>query len=157
MKQATLCFVVQDSSILLGFKKRGFGQGKYNGFGGKVEADESTEDAVIRELYEEAGIRVQKDSLVKAAELTFYFSAKEQWNQVVHVYLVRKWENAPMESEEMSPRWFAFSDIPYTQMWKDDSYWLPQILAGKKVQGTFTFAVDNETIQDYQLEDYPYI
>ena len=34
-------FLVERDSILLGMKKRGFGVGKYNGFGGKVEKDES--------------------------------------------------------------------------------------------------------------------
>lgn len=37
----TLMFVVEDNRVLLGFKKRGFGSGKYNGFGGKVELNES--------------------------------------------------------------------------------------------------------------------
>jgi len=31
-------------------KKRGFGQGKWNGFGGKVEPNESIEQAAIREM-----------------------------------------------------------------------------------------------------------
>ncbi|CAN0505072.1 unnamed protein product, partial [Ectocarpus sp. 12 AP-2014] len=31
--------------ILLGMKKRGFGEGKWNGFGGKVESGESVEEA----------------------------------------------------------------------------------------------------------------
>jgi 8-oxo-dGTP pyrophosphatase MutT (NUDIX family) len=37
-------------------KKRGFGHGKYNGFGGKVELNETIMDAAIRETNEECGI-----------------------------------------------------------------------------------------------------
>ena len=37
MKPTTLCFVVTDTQILLGRKKRGFGADKMNGFGGKRE------------------------------------------------------------------------------------------------------------------------
>eukprot|EP00051_Salpingoeca_urceolata_P006046 m.80347 g.80347 ORF g.80347 m.80347 type:complete len:91 (+) comp14659_c1_seq3:1046-1318(+) len=38
--------------VLLGLKKRGFGQGKLNGFGGKVEAGETVAEAAARELEE---------------------------------------------------------------------------------------------------------
>lgn len=41
---------------MLGLKKRGFGVGKYNGFGGKVCVNESIIDAAIRETQEEANI-----------------------------------------------------------------------------------------------------
>jgi 8-oxo-dGTP diphosphatase/2-hydroxy-dATP diphosphatase len=37
-------------------KKRGFGAGKWNGFGGKVEPGETVEAGAIRELREEANI-----------------------------------------------------------------------------------------------------
>jgi 8-oxo-dGTP diphosphatase/2-hydroxy-dATP diphosphatase len=37
-------------------KKRGFGKGKWNGFGGKVEEGECIEDSAIRELEEECGL-----------------------------------------------------------------------------------------------------
>ena len=37
-------------------KKRGFGIGKYNGFGGKVEAGETTREAASRELLEESNL-----------------------------------------------------------------------------------------------------
>ena len=46
----------KNSLILLGMKKRGFGTGKWNGFGGKVEAGESNEQAALRELKEESSI-----------------------------------------------------------------------------------------------------
>lgn len=42
--------------VLLGLKKRGFGTGKWNGFGGKVEANENIRQAAVREMKEEAGI-----------------------------------------------------------------------------------------------------
>ena len=50
-KIATLVMVTNESHILLGFKKRGFGSGKWNGFGGKVETGESIEDAAKRYSY----------------------------------------------------------------------------------------------------------
>lgn len=153
MKQATLCVLVrrETNEILLGLKKRGFGAGKYNGFGGKPGEGETIEEAASRELYEEAGVQVASESLSKVAELTFYFPQKPEWDQVVHVYLVYHWEGSPQESEEMKPEWFTFSGIPYAQMWKDDSYWLPLVLQGKQVTGTFHFGEDNESIVEYQL------
>ena len=56
-KVLTLLMVVRDGSVLLGEKKRGFGEGFYNGFGGKVEEGETVEEATLRELEEEAGIK----------------------------------------------------------------------------------------------------
>ena len=50
-KAYTLCFTFKDSSwkqVLLGMKKRGFGAGRYNGFGGKVEPGETVKEAAIR-------------------------------------------------------------------------------------------------------------
>ena len=47
-KLLTLAFVKTSTDILLGYKKRGFGMGRWNGFGGKVEAGETIEDAAKR-------------------------------------------------------------------------------------------------------------
>jgi len=47
-KILTLAFVRTQQQILLGFKKRGFGTGHWNGFGGKVETGETIEDAARR-------------------------------------------------------------------------------------------------------------
>jgi 8-oxo-dGTP diphosphatase/2-hydroxy-dATP diphosphatase len=43
-----LVLVLKKSEILLGLKKRGFGEGKWNGFGGKIESGESVIQAAIR-------------------------------------------------------------------------------------------------------------
>lgn len=49
-KLLTLLFVLHPDSkqVLLGYKKRGFGNGRWNGFGGKVESNESIETAAVR-------------------------------------------------------------------------------------------------------------
>lgn len=31
----------------------------------------------------------------------------------------------------MRPQWFAFTDVPYDQMWEDDKIWLPMLLNGQ--------------------------
>ena len=50
MKVSTLCFLVKGDRILLAMKKRGFGEGKWNGVGGKVNEGESVGHAALREM-----------------------------------------------------------------------------------------------------------
>uniref|UniRef100_A0A669QC00 Oxidized purine nucleoside triphosphate hydrolase n=1 Tax=Phasianus colchicus TaxID=9054 RepID=A0A669QC00_PHACC len=73
----TLVLVVQPPRVLLGMKKRGFGAGLWNGFGGKVQPGESIEDAARRELLEESGLTV--DTLQKMGQITFEFIAAPLW------------------------------------------------------------------------------
>lgn len=126
------------TDICLAMKKRGFGMGRYNGVGGKVEGGESIEEAVTREAQEEIGVTVGE--IIKCAEITFIFPHKEDWNQLVHVYTTDSWTGEIIETEEMNPSWFTINAIPYKDMWPDDIYWLPQVLDGKHAQGTVIFA-----------------
>ncbi|PIN76316.1 DNA mismatch repair protein MutT [Candidatus Woesearchaeota archaeon CG10_big_fil_rev_8_21_14_0_10_37_12] len=138
----------QNNKVLLGMKKRGFGAGKYNGFGGKVESKESIKQAAIRELFEEAGLTVNENDVTKQAELTFKAPFD---NSIVHVFTATKWTGEPVESEEMAPKWFEFNEIPYDTMWADDKHWIPIVLAGKYAEGSFTFDKD-ENIIDMNIQ-----
>eukprot|EP00798_Chlamydomonas_sp_ICE-L_P017665 gene17665-24013_t len=71
VKLLTLAIVDQQGKLLLGEKKRGFGAGYVNGFGGKVEKGESIEAAAHRELVEEACITAT--SMDHFGSLTFVF------------------------------------------------------------------------------------
>ncbi len=145
MRHATLCIVRNGDKILLGMKKKGFGSGKINGFGGKVEQNETVENAAVRELREESGLTA--NTVKKHAELTFKFPHKEEWNQVVHVYVTDSWTGSPVESDEMAPEWFDLEKIPYQKMWVDDEHWLPHVLAGKFVTATFVFSPDESILE----------
>ena len=135
-KDLTLLFLRQKNQVLLAMKLRGFGAGRWNGVGGKLEPGESIEQAMIRETKEEIG--VEPRNCEKVAELHFdeYFKG-EPTIMNVHVFTATKWEGAPTNSEEMAPKWFDVTKIPYDDMWPDDSYWLPDVLDGKKLVANF--------------------
>ncbi len=120
--------------------------GRWNGAGGKVEPGENDETAMIRECQEEIGVTPQ--SFEKAAHLTFI--NKNEKNQpytiIVHAYLCKKWKGEPKETEEMAPKWFNISKVPYHHMWEDDEFWLPQVLQGKKIIGSFEFDTNDHII-----------
>ena len=157
MKTATLCIPVaeKNSKILLGMKKRGFGKDKFNGFGGKLNPGESVAEAAVRELREEAGLRVDVGDLKKVAELTFTFpgAPDNSWDQVVHVFLVEKWAGEPSESEEMKPCWFSAKELPFDRMWSDDPYWVPIVLSGQTLAASFVFSADQKTIIEKKIEE----
>lgn len=136
-KFMTLCVIQQESKLLLGMKKRGFGAGRWNGFGGKVGVDEAIEAAASRELLEEAGIVA--DSFDKVGVIEFEFQNNKDEILEVHIFKVTEFSGQPAETEEMKPQWFSLDEIPYTEMWPDDIYWLPLFLAGKKFSGKFLF------------------
>ena len=152
MKQATLCLLVKGGSILLAMKKRGFGVGKWNGVGGKLDfekGDRNIVDAAIRETKEEIGVLALNPE--KVGVLGFKFPYKPDWDQEVHLFLVKDWQGDPEESEEMRPKWFPVADIPYNQMWDDDKFWLPLILKGEKIEADFTFK-KGEILEKYNIK-----
>jgi mutator protein MutT len=141
----TLLFLLRENEILLAMKKRGFGAGRWNGMGGKIEPNETIEAATARECREEIGI--SPGQLEKVAHLTFMFP-DGMTDILAHVYITREWEGKPIETEEMAPQWFALGDIPYHKMWQDDEHWLPHILDGKKLVATFMFTADEQMLPD---------
>lgn len=143
-KMATLVFLIKNDEVLLAMKKRGFGEGKWNGSGGKVHEEETVEEAAKREVKEEIGVSIK--NLNKVATLNFYFADRQEWNQQVTVYLTKEWQGEPIESEEMKPKWFKIGDVPYNQMWSDDCFWLPQVLKGNKIEADFIFDGNQQTI-----------
>lgn len=150
MIETTLCFLLAGERILLGMKKRGLGVGKWNGFGGKVERGEDVVQTAVRELHEEAGITVVAADLTQVAWLTFHMPT---WTMLVHVFVARQWQGEPRESEEMEPRWFDVTAIPYAQMWADDAYWLPWLLREQPVRAWFRYAEDSETLAAWDVEE----
>jgi 8-oxo-dGTP diphosphatase len=69
--------------------------------GGKIEAGERPEEALIRELAEELGIDVTESCL---APLTFASHAYEEFHLLMPLYVCRQWDGEiePREGQEIS-------------------------------------------------------
>ncbi|XP_062846461.1 oxidized purine nucleoside triphosphate hydrolase [Trichomycterus rosablanca] len=148
-KLLTLVLVVQPKRVLLGMKKRGFGAGKWNGFGGKVQPGESIEQAARRELLEESGLTT--DTLHKIGNITFEFVGETELMDV-HVFRADTYNGEPTESEEMRPQWFDVDKIPFGEMWADDIMWFPLMLQKKKFLGYFKFQ-GHDLILEHKLRE----
>ncbi|MDO8668821.1 MAG: 8-oxo-dGTP diphosphatase [Candidatus Buchananbacteria bacterium] len=146
-KILTLCIIHQHPRVLLGLKKRGFGVGRWNGFGGKLMEDETIEEAARREIKEESNIEV--DELDKMGIIEFEFQGNPEILEV-HIFKSQNFSGELIESEEMKPQWFEVDEIPFEEMWPDDKYWLPLFLAGQKFRGKFIFGA-GDVIIDYDL------
>ena len=145
----TLVIIHDRPRLLLGKKKKGFGIGRWNGFGGKVEEGETIEEAAMRELAEEVGI--EAGELEKIGVNQFEWQNNENLFEV-HIFKSKNFKGVPRESDEMSPRWFFADEIPFAEMWSDDLYWFPYFMRGKKFRGKFVFD-ENDKVADYSLTE----
>jgi 8-oxo-dGTP pyrophosphatase MutT (NUDIX family) len=148
MKKNTVAiFVLRGDEILLGWVKRGFGQGRYDGFGGKIEPEETAIQAARRELQEESGVIAR--GLEEVA--TTFFDYQTVPDQIYNtVFVCRDFLGEPVETNEMQPRWFKLNALPYDLMWADEKIWLPLALAGKKFDAAFHYK-DFSEILEYKI------
>jgi 8-oxo-dGTP diphosphatase len=70
--------------------------------GGKLEAGETPEDAIIRELNEELGIIVNPACL---APLSFASHSYEKFHLLMPLFVCRKWQGMPEAREHATLKW----------------------------------------------------
>lgn len=136
--EITLLLMIKDGKILLDEKKKGFGKGKLNGPGGKIEPGETPEQGMIRETREEVGITPKKYKEMGTVEFVEWYKGEEQ-NVIFYLYVATEYEGKLKESDELKPYWFDLDNIPYDKMFEDDSYWMPIVLEGNKIQAFFEY------------------
>jgi 8-oxo-dGTP diphosphatase len=81
--------------------------------GGKVEAGETPEVALIRELHEELGIDTWKSCL---APLTFASHAYDDFHLLMPVFACRKWQGTPQSRENQELAWVRAKDLRHYPM-----------------------------------------
>ena len=148
---ANLCFIVKDGRVMLIRKKRGLGAGKINGPGGKLEPGETALASAIREVQEEIGVtplQVEDRGVLR-------FQFVDGYSLHCAVFLARDYSGEFIETDEAVPHWFAVDALPFHEMWEDDQHWLPQVIAGQKLESWFVF--DGDKMLSKRLEFSPYV
>ena len=89
-------------------------KGKYYTIGGAIQVNESTEEAVVREVREELGIKAQAGQLAFVVENRFEQVGVHYHNIEFH-YIVDLLEDAPLTMQEdakpLPCRWLALDDL----------------------------------------------
>ena len=133
MRLVSLLFIIDGERVLLAKKKKKFGAGYWNGFGGGVEEGESIEESAVRETKEECGIDVKLEDLQKVAHIKFIFPDVEGYDHDVHVFTARAHAGTPIETDEMGPfEWHELKHLPLNEMWPSDVEWVPLVLQEHK-------------------------
>ena len=98
-----------DGRILLAQRPEGKSlAGMWEFPGGKVEAGETPEIALIRELQEELGIDTWASCL---APLTFASHSYDDFHLLMPLFACRKWDGTPQGREGQTLRWVHAKDL----------------------------------------------
>ena len=93
--------------------------------GGKVETDEKPEEALIRELKEELGIRVNQDCI---APLTFASHAYPDFHLLMPLYICRKWDGLVVGRESQALKWVRARELREYPLPPADVPLIPQLI-----------------------------
>lgn len=152
MKLATLCYVKKNGRTLMLHRVKkpdDVHEGKWNGLGGKFEPGESPEECVIREIREEAGLRLRKPRL--KGVLTFPdFTKQEDW--YVFVFTATQFTGRLIDSPEGDLAWIPDRDLLKLNLWEGDKVFLPLLRRRGHFSGKFHYRGGRLT--KYSVEKY---
>jgi 8-oxo-dGTP diphosphatase len=152
--RAVICYLRRGDEFLLLLKAKGkFGADFWNAPGGKIQPQETAEEAVVREVKEETGLFVE--SFEKLGYLEFYFGeGKSRPDWTAEVFVSNKFSGEERESVEGKLKWFSKDGFPYGQMWEDDRYWIPLMVEGIRFRGRFEFTSDAKKMLSHKIEQH---
>jgi 8-oxo-dGTP diphosphatase len=100
--------------------------GKYNGLGGKLEAEEDIVAGMRREIREEAGIECTALGLRGTISWPGFGKAGEDW--FGFVFLITAFDGTPPSSNaEGTLEWIELSRLDTLPLWEGDRHFLPLV------------------------------
>jgi len=123
--------------------------GKWIGLGGKIEPNESPEEAVKREVFEESGLKI-KNPILKGIITYPETSIDEEW--IAFIFTAKKFAGKVIECNEGNLEWIKTSKIKKLKLWSGDYLFLP--LLNKKGIFTAKITYDKEKVVKSKINKY---
>ena len=123
---STLCYIEKDNQVLMLHRTKKSidpNGGKWIGVGGKLEQNESPDECIIREVYEETGLHIQPQL---RGILTFILPKWE--NEITFLYTSNNFEGILKECNEGQLHWIDKDKVLDLNLWEGDKHFLPKLL-----------------------------
>ena len=123
MKNTTLVYIERDDEYLMLHrvkKENDINRDKWIGLGGKFEADESPEECMLREVYEESGLKL--NSWRYRGIVTFVNTVCE--GEYMHLFTSDDYSGELTECSEGVPEWIKRSKLFELELWEGDKIFL---------------------------------
>ena len=152
---ASLCYVENDNDEVLMLyrnkKENDMHEGKYNGLGGKSEPGEDPYSCVVREVEEEAGIKIKPTYI---GNITFEnFMPGLDWE--VHLFRAKGYDGQISESNEGDLEWIKKENLLDLNLWDGDKIFMKYLFGNQFFFGKFEY--DNGELIDYKINLIHYI
>lgn len=129
MDKTVLCYLERNNQYLMLFrnkKKRDLNTLKWIGVGGHLEKGETKEQALIREVFEETGLRI--NSYDYRGELLFI---NDDFEEIIYLYTSKDFSGSMKECNEGELHWVNKDKVMNLDLWEGDKAFLPQLLNTK--------------------------
>ncbi len=128
MKLTTLCYIENDHGEYLMLhrtkKQNDLNAGKWIGVGGKFEADETPEECLLREVYEETGLTLTRYRFRGIVT----FLSNEWEGEYMHLFTADKYEGTLCDCNEGELAWVPKNDVLKLNLWEGDHIFLRELL-----------------------------
>lgn len=128
MIKTTLCYIrinEQYLMLLRNKKEHDLNEGKWIGVGGKFEPGETPEQCLVREVFEETGLRLTKYLFHGVVE--FVSDTWEDEEMYLYTGLEVEGELNP-DCSEGELKWVPVSDVMELNMWEGDRLFFPRMI-----------------------------
>ena len=123
MKNTTLCYLLQGDSVLLLHrvkKENDLNHDKWIGIGGIFEENESPEECLVREAWEETGLTLT--GYQYRGIVTF---VSDRWEgEYMHLYTATEWTGTIKECDEGVLEWVSLEKMKELPQWEGDRIFL---------------------------------
>jgi 8-oxo-dGTP diphosphatase len=127
MKNSVLCYIEKDEKYLMLYrnkKNNDCNGGKWIGVGGKIEENESPDEALVREVKEETGL-----TLTRSAFRGIVTFVSDTWEgEYMYVYTADGFEGEICDCDEGELHWVEKDKLFSLPMWEGDRVFLTPLL-----------------------------
>lgn len=151
MRLTTLCYIEKDGAWLMLHrtkKENDQSHDKWLGVGGKFEDGESPEECMLREVFEETGLKLTRYAF--RGIVTF---VSDRWEtEYMHLFTATEYEGEPGECSEGVLEWVPKEKVTDLKLWEGDKLFLNRL---NESRDFFSLKVvyEGEVLKDWKFFD----